>query len=87
MVKVILLECQRPFTVVVMIVWQLDLQLSMQSVSITTSCEFESHPGEVYSIYYVIKVVIDLRQVDGFLRVLRIPPAIQLTAKIYLKSC
>jgi hypothetical protein len=30
--------------------------------------------------YYVIKFVIDLRQVGGFLRVLRFPPPIKLTA-------
>jgi hypothetical protein len=39
--------------------------------------------GEVYSIeYYVIKFVRDLRQVDGFLWVLRFPPPIKLTAII-----
>ena len=37
--------------------------------------------GEMYSIqHYVIKFVIDLRQVVGFLRVLRFPPPIKLTA-------
>ena len=37
--------------------------------------------GEVYLIqHYVIKFVSDLRQVDGFLRVLRFPPPIELTA-------
>ena len=35
--------------------------------------------GEVYSIqYYVIKVVSDLQQVGGFLRVFRFPPPIKL---------
>ena len=35
-------------------------------------CEFESHPGEVYSIqHYVIKFVSDSCQVGDFLRVLR----------------
>jgi len=39
--------------------------------------------GEVYSIqHYVIKFVSDLRQVCGFLRVLRFPPPIKLTATI-----
>ena len=39
--------------------------------------------GEVYSIqHYVIKFVSDLRQVSGFLRVLRFPPPIKLTATI-----
>ena len=38
---------------------------------------------EVYSIQqYVIKFVSDLRQVDGFIRVLRFPAPIQLTATI-----
>ena len=50
-----------------MIVWLLDLQLSMQSVLITTN---ESRTGEVYSIqHYVIKFVSYLLQVAGFLRV------------------
>jgi len=39
--------------------------------------------GEVYSIqFYVIKFVSDLRQVGGFLRVLRFPAPIKLTATI-----
>ena len=43
---------------------------------------FESRLGEVYSIqHYVIKFVDNLRQVDGFLRVLRFPLPIKLTAK------
>ena len=47
------------------------------------SCEFESHPGDVYSVqHYVIKFVGDLRQVGGFLRVFRLPPPIKLTATI-----
>jgi hypothetical protein len=38
-------------------------------------CEFESHPGEVYSIMsqYVVKFVSDLWQVGGFPRVLGFP--------------
>ena len=41
---------------------------------------FNSCSGEVSSIqYYVIKSVSDLRQVGGFLRVLRFPPPIKLT--------
>jgi hypothetical protein len=58
----------------------LNLQLSMQSVPITTNV-FSSNPthGEMYSIQpYVIKFVSDLRQVGGFLRVLRFPPPIKL---------
>jgi hypothetical protein len=39
---------------------------------------------EVYSIqHYVIRFVSDLRQVGGFLRVLRFPPPIKLTAVRY----
>ena len=39
--------------------------------------------GEVYLIQlYVIKFVSDLRQVDGFFRVLRFPPPIKLIATI-----
>ena len=39
--------------------------------------------GEEYSIqHYVIKFVSDLQQVCGFLRVLRFPPSIKLTATI-----
>jgi hypothetical protein len=39
--------------------------------------------GEVYSIqHYVIKLVSDLQQVCGFLRVLHFPPSIKLTATI-----
>ena len=38
---------------------------------------------EVYKLqHYVMKFVSDLRQVGGFLRVLRFPPAIKLTATI-----
>ena len=39
--------------------------------------------GEVYLIqHYVIKFVSDLRQVGGFLQVLRFPPSIKLTTTI-----
>ena len=68
----------------VVIVWCLDLQLHVQSVSITTTV-VSSNPvhGEVYSIqHFVIKLVSDLRHVGGFLRVLRFPPPIKLTAMI-----
>jgi hypothetical protein len=60
------------------------LQLPVQSVPITTKvvCSNPVH-GEVYSIlHYVIKFVSDLRQVGGFLQVLRFPPTIKLTATI-----
>jgi len=47
------------------------------------SCEFKPQSGEVYSIqHYVIKFVVDLRLVGGFLWVLRFPPPIRLTASI-----
>ena len=39
--------------------------------------------SEVYSIqHYVTQFVSDLRQVSGFLRILRFPPSIKLTATI-----
>ena len=56
----------------VVIIWQLDLQLPVQSVPNTTTV-MRSNPvhGEVCSIqHYVIKFVSDLQQVSGFLRVL-----------------
>jgi hypothetical protein len=54
----------------VVIVWQLDLRLPVQSVSITTKVvSWKPAHGEVYSIQlYVIKFVSDLRQVGGFIR-------------------
>jgi hypothetical protein len=66
------------------IVWYLDLQLPVQSVPITTKVvSWNPADGDVYSIqYYMIKFVSDLQQVDGFLRVLRFPPSIKLTATI-----
>jgi hypothetical protein len=66
------------------IIWYLDLQLPMQLVPIMIKI-VSSNPvhGKVYSIqHYVIKFVSDLRQVSGFLRVLRFPPPIKLTATI-----
>ena len=39
--------------VMIMIVWQLDLQLSVQSVPMTS--KVVARIGEVYSIHYVIK--------------------------------
>ena len=71
-------------SVVVVIVWQLDLQLHMQSMSISDKV-LSSNPvhGEVYSIqHYVIEFISNLRQVGGFLRVLRFPPPIKLPATI-----
>ena len=58
--------------IVVMIVWQLDLQLLMQSVPITTNV-VSSNPTdcEVNSIQpNLIKFISDFRQVGCFLRVL-----------------
>ena len=67
----------------VVIAWQLDLQLSVQSVSITKVVSSNPAHGEVNSIQqYVIKFVSDLRQIGGFLQVLRFPPPIKLTATI-----
>ena len=62
----------------------MDLQLPVQSVPITTNVvSLNPAHGEMYSIqHYVIKFFSDLRQVDGFLWVLRFPPPIKLTAKI-----
>ena len=56
----------------------------MQSVPITTKVvSSNSIHGVVYSMqHYVIKFDIDLRQVGDFLRVLRFPPPIKLTATI-----
>ena len=67
-------------------------------VEFTTTCAImpittnvlSSNPvlGDVYSLhYYAIKFVSDLRQVVGFLRVLRFPPLIKLSATILLKYC
>ena len=51
----------------------------MQSVPITTNVVSSNLThGKVYSIqHYVINFVIDLGQVDGFMRIRRFPPQIQ----------
>ena len=68
--------------VVAVIVWQVNLQLPMQSVPITTDVvEFEFLSGRGVQ-HYLIKFVSDLRQVSGFPRVLRFPPPIKLAATI-----
>ena len=54
--------------VMTVIVWQLDLQLPMKSMPITTDCEFEFRSGRGVQ-HYVIKFVSDLRQVSVFFRV------------------
>ena len=64
--------------------FQKHVQLSVQSVPITTKI-VNSKPvhGEAYSIqHFVITFVSDLRQVCGFFLVLRFPPPIKLTATI-----
>ena len=65
------------------------MQIPLQSMPITTEVvSLNPVHGEVYSMYhYVIKFVIDLGQVGGFLRILRFPPPIKLTAAIQLKYC
>jgi hypothetical protein len=68
----------------VVIVWYLDLQLPVTSVSITTKY-VSSNPACDSMQHYVIKFVSDLQQVGGFLRVLRFPPPKKLTAMIWLK--
>jgi hypothetical protein len=61
--------------------WQLDFQLPVQTVPITTNVvSLNPVHGQVYSIqHYVIKFVSNLQQVSGFLWVLRFPPPIKLT--------
>jgi hypothetical protein len=66
------------------IVWELDLQLHVESVPIITKV-VSSNPlhDDVYAMqHYVIQVVSDLRQVHDFLWVLQFPPPIKLTATI-----
>jgi hypothetical protein len=62
----------------------MDIQLPMQSVSITTKVvNSNTVRGEVYSMqHYVIKFVRDLQQVSDVLRILRFSPPIKLTATI-----
>ena len=77
--------CLKSYLVIVaMIIWQLDIQLPEQLVPITINVA-SSNPAddEVYSKqHYVIKFVIDLWQVGGFLWVLWFPPPIKLTTLI-----
>ena len=61
-------------------VWKLNLQLQPEPITTKVVSSKPVH-GEVYSIqHYVIKFVIDFRQVGGFLRLLRIPLPLKLTA-------
>ena len=75
----------------VVVVWFLDLQLHVQSMSITTKfVSSSSVHSEVYSIqHYVIKFVSDLRQVGGFLQVQTVSSTNKLRrhdiAEIFLK--
>ena len=66
----------------VVIVWYFELQLPMQSVPVTTDVVSSNlAPGEVYSIQqYAIKFVSDLQLVGSFIRVIRFPPPIKLSA-------
>ena len=68
----------------VVIVWELDLQLAVHSVPIITKVVSSNlDHGEVYSIqHYMIKFACDLWQVGSFLRVLRFPPPLKLTTTI-----
>jgi hypothetical protein len=62
-------NCNKIGAIVVVIVWKLDLQLSMQSVPITIKV-VSSNPvhSKVYLIqHYVITFVSDLLQVSSFL--------------------
>jgi hypothetical protein len=62
----------------------IEIQLPVQSMPfITKVVSSNSAHGEVYSIqHFVIKLVSDFRQVSGFIRELRFPPPIKLTATI-----
>ena len=69
---------------VVVIVWQLDLPLPIQSVPISNNVtSSNSARGEVYSIQHdVITFVSDLLEICGFHLVLCFPPPIKLTETI-----
>ena len=69
----------------VVIAWYLDIQLPVQSVPITTNVvSLKPAHGDVYTSiqHFVLKIVSDLKKIDGVLRVLRFPPPIKLTATI-----
>jgi hypothetical protein len=59
---------------------RMEIQLPMQSVSITTNVVSSNATQAIQ--HYVIKLVSDLQQVGCFLRVLQFPPPIKLTATI-----
>ena len=89
-----LLNCLRevvildPIRIITWFIAQLTLNFcaskKQATVPITTNIVSSNYVhGEVYSIqHYVIKFVSDLWQVSSFLRVLRFPPPIKLTATI-----
>jgi len=58
-----------------------DRMLTAYAISAYHCCEFEYRSGRGTQ-HYVITFVSDLRQVGGFLRVLRFPPPIKLTTTI-----
>jgi hypothetical protein len=63
----------------------LDLRTTIYAISAyhCLRSEFESCSSEMYSIqHYVIKIVSNLREVCGFIRVLRFPPPIKLADRI-----
>ena len=62
----------------------LDILLPMQSVHITTNVVGSNSP-QARCTRYNIMFVSDLRKVGGFLRVLRFPPTIKLTATIIIE--
>ena len=67
----------------VMVLWQLDLLLPVQTAITTKVVSSNSIHGEVYSIQHdVIKFISNLHQIGGFLQVLWLPPPIKLTATI-----
>ena len=70
--------------IVVLIDWQLDFRLHVQSVTITTNpMSLNPAHGKMYSIQlYMIHFFSELRQDDGLLRVLRFLQTIKLTDKI-----
>ena len=76
--------------VVVVSVWWLNIQLTVQSAHITTKVVSSNtaHGALHWMQQYVIKFVSDLRQVDGFFSGYSgFPPPIKLIATIQLKYC
>ena len=71
------------------IIFFLCITLEDPCISITvTSSTIVIFSGEVYSMqHYLIMIVSNLRQIGGFLRVLRFHSTIKLTATIYLTYC